>query len=130
MNTEHSGPSSGINIQHSTVDSSAFATGAGASAQVTVAREGGDPASQQILMLISRLRADLDALHEVDARTAVAVAQASGQLTALEAEVRREPRRREHLTGMLDGIATTVGGMTAVSETVNALVAVVGRLLG
>ena len=130
MDSRRQDPPVGISIHGSPGANAAMASGAGASAQVNVGQQAADPGTLQILTLIEQLRADLDGLHEVDARTAVSIATASGQLHALEAEVHREKPRREHLKGMLDGVVATVGGLAAVSETVRALIAAVGRLLG
>lgn len=118
-----------ISIQNSSVDSSALAAGAGASAEVTVTGSRNNEATKEVLALIAQLRSELVPLEDADPQSAVVAAQASGQLDALEKEVKREPSRPEHLKGMLDGVVTTIGGLASLSQVVTALVTAVGALL-
>lgn len=121
--------SDGTTISHSQIYGSAVATGAGASA--TVYHSGDwNVGAENVRVLIHELRTELTRLDEADDSAATAAASASGVLTKLEAEITRPQLRRERIQSHLTALATSLGGLGAISETVGKLVDAVTKLLG
>ncbi len=120
----------GTTISNSRFQGSAIASGPYASATVHNSGEW-TVETREVRDLISELRAELRRLDEDgDATAAAAAATASGPLTQLEAEIERPEKRRDRIQAYLTAVATSLGGLGAVSETVGKLVDAVTKLLG